>query len=50
VERVSHIPGNARYGLSRVRFHIREGFRYLREQWRWRRMIIQAALLESGSE
>jgi hypothetical protein len=49
-ERVNHIPGNARFSLSRVRFHAREGFRYLKEQWRWKRKIVQAALLESGSE
>ena len=50
VERATHVPGNTRYGLSRARFHVREGFRYLREQWRWKRRVAQAALLESVSE
>jgi len=49
-ERTSHIPGNAKYGLLRVSFHLREGFRYLLEQWRWRRRSAQSALLKPGSE
>jgi hypothetical protein len=49
-ERIRQVPGNTRYGLSRARFHTREGFRYLKEQWCWRRRIEQAALLEPGSE
>jgi Uncharacterised nucleotidyltransferase len=48
-ERVRYIPGNARYSLSRARFHAREGFRYLKEQRRWKRRIAQAALLGSPS-
>lgn len=49
-EQLAHIPGNTRYGLSRAKFHAREGFRYLKEQWRWKRRLAQAALLDSGSE
>ncbi len=49
-ERLRHIPGNTRYGLSRAKFHVREGFRYFQEHWRWKRRIAQAALLDSGSE
>lgn len=49
-EQIRHIPGNTRYGLSRARFHAREGFRYLNEQWRWKRRLAQAALLKSGSK
>lgn len=49
-ERIKHIPGNTQYGLSRAKFHTRECFRYLTEQWRWNRRIAQADLLRSGSE
>jgi hypothetical protein len=49
-ERTRHVPGNTRYALLRARFHISEGFRYLKEQWRWRRRNAQTALPESGSK
>lgn len=49
-EQVRHIPGNTRYGLSRVKFHAREGFRYLQEQWRWKRRIAKATLLQPWSD
>jgi hypothetical protein len=49
-ERIRHIPGNTRYGASRVRFHIFEGLRYFKEQWRWKRQIAQAALVDSGAK
>jgi len=49
-ERVRHVSGNTKYGISRFRFHVREGFRYLKEQSRWKRINAQAALLDSGSK
>jgi hypothetical protein len=49
-ERIRHLPGNSSYGFLRAVFHVREGFRYLKEQWRWKRRVSQSALLESGSE
>lgn len=49
-ERIGHVPENTRYGLSRATFHAREGFRYLKEQWRWRRRIERAAVLGPGSK
>lgn len=50
VERIRYIPGNTSYGLSRAQFHAREGFRYLKEQWRWKRQIAHATVLEPESE